>query len=851
MSADGWCPPQLKIVLLGGRNSGKSSLGNLLLGKEEFVTKERTTCSRRLSQVGRCWLTVVDTPGWWCDFTAAETTRLVRSEIQASVPLCAPGPHVFLVAVKSGSDFTERRRRALEEHVGLLGERVWTHCLVVFTSTDKERRGVAEGAGVCWLKDKCGQRCLSLSRVRDASELVENIQRLVAGNGNRVFELTEDVCKAIADLKRRVEEDAHARFLMMKTQRSVMRDRVRPLTDVRIVLLGAKGSGKTSALNTILGREEPVSSGRTSSCAVARGVAFGRRVTVVDTPGWWMNYFSDESAVFDRRQIQLGPSLCAPGPHVFLLVVRVDRAFSETYERAAEEHLELLGGDVWRRVMVLFSFGDWLGGTTVETHIESEGEALRRLVERCGNRYHVLNSRTRGDGFQVRELVGKMEEVVAGCGGRHHEEDLTRVAQLERTMSADRTRARHRLMRRTVAGVRLEKLRPLREVTLLLVSDRKTGKSCCGNTILGEGRFPADRRTTSCTEERGRIGDRVVTVVDTPVGFRVTPDLLRAPCAVLLVVNASSSFSEHRGDALEAQLEGGGDSAWGKALVLFSHGDWLGDAGIERRIESEGAALRRLVDRCGNRYHVLDNKRRGDGGQVVRLMTQVDEMMAASRHERTLPSIARPNTLCRKDPRLMPSHDVVAASTSPSVSPTADDEQVGLQDAGRQRGQNGVAVWTGENVTSCLLAMLAGADRLRPRRGQRLTVTLPEYLQAELSPRLPMMLLVWPHAHLQMLPGGNGSLERSLCSRRHVQRDGARDLDELEAFIDRYFDTLREPPQSREAGADLLSSIDKKLSKLDLPEDIRVDLAEVRRSLEHSWTLIQDLRRKHNKSSQH
>nr|XP_057905728.1 GTPase IMAP family member 8 [Doryrhamphus excisus] len=868
-AGEGWCPSQLKIVLLGGRNSGKSSLGNLLLGKEEFATKERTSCSRRLSLVGRCWLTVVDAPGWWCDFTAEETTRLVRREIRASVPLCCPGPHVFLITVKSSLDFTQRRRRALEEHVGLLGERVWSHCLVVFTSMDKAAREVPEGAAVRWLKSKCGQRYLTLSGGHGASELLESIQRLVTENGNRVFELTESVCRGIVEEETRVEEAAHARLLMMKTQRSIMRERVRPLPDVRIVLLGAKGSGKTSALNTILGREDR-SSGRTSSCAVGRGVAFGRQVTVVDTPGWWMNYFSDESAVFDRRQIQLSPSLCPPGPHAFLLVIRVDRAFSETYRRAAREHLELLGRDIWSRVMVLFSFGDWLGATTSERHIESEGEPLRWLVDRCGNRYHVLNSRTRGDGFQVRELVGKIEEMVAGCGGRHHEVPRTDADELERTMMAEMTRAKDRLTRRgrqrRAARMQLEKLRPLTEVTLLLIGGKKTGKSCCGNTILNRDCFPAHRQTTSCAVERGRICDKVVTVLDTPAGFRVTADLLRTPCAVLLVVNASASFSESRGVALEAQLQGG-DSAWRRALVLFSHGDWLGDAGIERRIESEGAALRRLVEKCGNRYHVLDNKRRQDGGQVVQLMMRVEEMLAASHHT-TQASTAHADALCRKDVCLMPGggqqlpHDVAASdsSTRPSVSHAADEKQVALLDTRRERGRTDLSVWNSGNAASRLVAMLASADRLRAGGGHRLTVNVPGWLHA------PTMLLVLPHTHLGMLPGGSAGLERSLCIQSDLRSDRA-SLEELEAFIDSYFELLWEqvtaPPQACDSAptvhsdngveGELLSSIDQKLSKLDLLEDIRVDLAEVRRSLELSWTIIQDLRRKskRNARSQH
>lgn len=229
----------------------------------------------------------------------------------------------------------------------------------------------------------------------------------------------------------------------------ILSERLKPITNIRIVLVGAKGSGKTSSLNTILSRESSQSLRRTALCLVGKGVVFGRQVTVVDTPGWWMNYFSDESAIFDRMEMVFSLSLCPPGPHVFLLVIRVDRAFTETYRRAVQEHLQLISENIWSRVIVLFSFGDWLGGATTEQWIESEGEPLQWLVDRCGNRYHVLNNKTKGDGFQVRELIGKIEEMLAGCNdGQHYEVERKVMEQLEVKMRQEKERAKERLMRK-------------------------------------------------------------------------------------------------------------------------------------------------------------------------------------------------------------------------------------------------------------------------------------------------------------------------------------------------------------------------------------------------------------------
>lgn len=258
----------------------------------------------------------------------------------------------------------------------------------------------------------------------------------------------------------------------------ILSERLRPITNIRVVLLGAKGSGKTSALNTILGRKISQRPGRTAQCLVGERVVFGRQVTVVDTPGWWMNYFSDESPIFDQREILLSLSLCPPGPHVFLLVIRVDRAFTETYRRAVQEHLELISEHIWSRTIVLFSFGDWLGGMTTEQYIESEGKPLQWLVERCNNRYHVVNNKTRGDGFQVRELIAKMEEMVAGSGGWHYELERNVLEQLEVRMRREKERAKERLMKkekqRQMARSQMGELDILNQYLTLLLSSHAT-----------------------------------------------------------------------------------------------------------------------------------------------------------------------------------------------------------------------------------------------------------------------------------------------------------------------------------------------------------------------------------------
>lgn len=209
-------------------------------------------------------------------------------------------------------------------------------------------------------------------------------------------------------------------------------------------MLGAKGSGKSSTGNSILATGSDLSftaNKRTTQCIKETFTVAGRQVTVVDTPGWWMNYFTQDSSAFDKEEIVKSVYLCPPGPHAFLLVVRVDRSFTEIYRRAIEEHSELISKDVWNQSIVLFTFGDWLGDTTIEQYVESEGKTLQWLVERCGNRYHVLNNKSLGNKFQITELLEKIGEMTAGS---HFETDENLFKEMERKQQVEEDRVKIR-----------------------------------------------------------------------------------------------------------------------------------------------------------------------------------------------------------------------------------------------------------------------------------------------------------------------------------------------------------------------------------------------------------------------
>ncbi|XP_018610444.1 GTPase IMAP family member 4-like [Scleropages formosus] len=181
--------------------------------------------------------------------------------------------------------------------------------------------------------------------------------------------------------------------------------------ELRMVLLGKKGAGKTSVGNIILGREEFRNEG--FMCVKKKGEVAGRYLKIVDTPGWDRVEQRPPDPI--RQQIIRSVSLCEPGPHAILLVIPVGK-FPERERKTVVKHMDFLQDRVWKHTLVLFVCEDELRDTTIEDHIQKSGKALERLLEQCENRYHVLNissnSRT-----QVTELLKKIEEIVQeNCG---------------------------------------------------------------------------------------------------------------------------------------------------------------------------------------------------------------------------------------------------------------------------------------------------------------------------------------------------------------------------------------------------------------------------------------------------
>ncbi|XP_016114269.1 uncharacterized protein [Sinocyclocheilus grahami] len=198
------------------------------------------------------------------------------------------------------------------------------------------------------------------------------------------------------------------------------------LPELRLVLLGQRGSGKSAAGNIILGREEFLTED-SQRCVKARALAEDTRVSVVDTPDWFQSERSPEEV---KAQISSCVALLAPGPHAFLLCIPVDHpAHSELPALSALEGA--FGPDAVRRhTIVLFTRSELLLYAAeveqVEAYITSRRPEMLELVQRCGDRYHVLQS------GGAKELLEKVQQTVRESGGDFYSASLFQQNQIPR-----------------------------------------------------------------------------------------------------------------------------------------------------------------------------------------------------------------------------------------------------------------------------------------------------------------------------------------------------------------------------------------------------------------------------------